>query len=457
MSHLHKFYRLSGESLKAAEKLHEIAAAFFSAHKREINGRNLADLQREARDMHQKLFEKVENEAPELLRQLGFYNPAIRVKTGSPDALPRSYETFPSIHIGQSKDGPVYLMASSYDYKGDHFRPLHGRTVNEAQELRFSDFGDMFYNGTPMSESPLLYKPDQGTATPDDFDATKHSALNTYFNAENGLTEKVFIASQRSLHIVSSFRERQKEYEDASSALMDEVKKITEALYDSEYVVGRQGEENLYTNLMMRPPESYGKPVIELSISSHERGGDPLVIRDNPYFTISGQKGGNIEIAPNDDTEEGRTLRKKFESVPSQPNLSSYWQLHNPTAPEVKDIFNQNAAPSKDVYRAPRLEDVGGIYYLIYQVSTDLSKDDHCFPPDAIPVNPAEYHWAKADREDRRMGIKPPPLPDALSYMEPRRKAIAAKTHPQDNGADAGANGSDNAGFVKRWLRKLIP
>jgi hypothetical protein len=424
-----KVYKLQGKSLSAAKKLEKLASAAYRADKYDINGKNLAQIQREQSARSAVITGQLLKDAPAVMKAAGLDQPAIVVQN-KPGAHPRAYETYPAIYSTVAKN-PAYYMYVPVGHDGKHFTPPGGKLLDGKQA---SAIGNYLFAGGWIDNPPLLYRPDRGAPLPAKYRAPKTKAKNA---DDDGTRQKIFIASGRSLHVVQDYIAAKARYDKSVKEAFDAVKAAVEGLKD-EIAPHLPEGETFYANQSMSEGRSRldeGLPAIKPQFTISVRrggkinimeGGKPVTdvpaLKENKYFRITGQKHGDDIIEARTDTPEGMVLHKKLDAVSAvRPSLGAYWQLRNPTAPPVKDEFAKAIGVDN---AAPRLESKGGVHYLIYRVGKEGV--DHCQPPDAIPVSEAEYLWSKADDEDRERGILPPPPPKALAHLQPVKPAKPA-------------------------------
>lgn len=368
--------------------------------------------------------EQITNPTQERAEILGLNYPSVAIEIES-GGHPRAYNQFPWLLEGMSHDGEeAIFMCCPRDYQYSAYWPEESEEVDE-EDIRISDFGDIAL-GKFFCSPPLCSRNFEGTEMPKNF----RPHVDQY--AETGIkdiTYKVFIAAGRSQHIVEAHLKRTAELEKAREAVKQEVEKIA---YNKDNNVFLGIKEDLIKKVRVDiSTDDDGRHQVWLSaktggLNDLLRGENVLAAQTNTHLKVTDFDGHRYRVEPNKDTAEGKALARLFERMTVALDIGSYWQLHNPTAPtNLKGVFHSN---SRAGAKAPKLETVRGIHYLIYAIDETAEKDA-CYPPDAIPVNLKEYLWRKCDERDIQRGIKPPPPPEELSYMQPVRPA-ASKPKP---------------------------
>lgn len=293
-----KIYKLEGRSLDAAQQLEAIVTDHFKKDPIRFEGRNIVDINTEARERSEKLIADLEKSHPDLLKATGLSTPVISVRQER-DGWPRAYLTWPDIYSTPTQN-PSYYMYVPAGYDGNQFKPEDAVEIIGAKKkarLRSVLFADGW-----LDNPPILARAEKGTALPDDFSLSKSVVYKTDNNPKD-MTISAYKTHGRSGYYVRSYLEQK----NSDSAL----------------------------------------------------------------------------------------------------TLDRYWMLKNPTAPQrLKDEFS---FWSRNDIATPQLHTFGDDHYLTYIV--ERGKKDHSWPPDALPVSTSTFLWLKANDEDLRRGIKPPPAP----------------------------------------------
>ena len=390
-------YRLTGKLKAQALELSAFIEKENEANPIQLDG-IWGDIKKESDKRSQRILEKVKRLFPETLKALGYDEPSVIVNEDE-EGCPRAYAVPPSFHITDNHENPEIIMFYRQDYTGQSFIPAAAEEVSVGDIS--GDFGYVSYKEDSLNESSLLQVKEKGVALPADF---KPSIQNN----EKETRLKVFMPAGRSKAVVDDYLRSKKNYDNAVKTLEARTAKILDLLIEEKesdiravFSHREDGEKNMYLNIF---DDNQSKDV---------------VISTNDHFLIESCGKSSVQITPNPYTQEGQDFKRYFDSVPSkEPNINTYWQLINPTAPPtgLSASFNYS-------YKHPALDHIDGVDYLVYHVDTDTNKADYCCPPDGIAINPDEYIWRSKDATDRNNGITPPPAPEALSYLNVTRKA----------------------------------
>lgn len=356
----------------------------------------------------------LDNPTPQSAEALGLSEASIAIEFEK-GGLPRAYNQYPWLVEGMTHEGEkAIFMCCPRDYQYSSYWPKNAEKVAE-EDVRISDFAEIAI-GEYFCSPPLAARNFEGTETPKDF--KQHYDQYRETGIENHIY-KVFIAAGRSLHIVESHLARTKELDKARDTVR---KAIEDIAYNADNDVFLGIKEGLIKKVRVdfRIDEN-GYQQVWLSaktggLNDLLRGENILAAQNNNHFKVMDFDGHMFRIEPNTNTVEGREFGRLFSKLTVALDLGAYWQLHNPTAP--KDMKGQFHSKSKAGAKAPKLESIGGVHYLVYLIDETAEKDA-CYPPDSIPVNLKEYLWRKGDEYDIQRGIKPPPVPEELSYMQP--------------------------------------
>ncbi|HIF25540.1 MAG TPA: hypothetical protein EYQ41_05140 [Micavibrio sp.] len=368
--------------------------------------------------------EQIENPTEERAEKLGLNYPSVAIEVEH-GGYPRAYNQYPWLVEGMTHDGEeAIFMCCPRDYQFSAYWPEESEEIDE-EDIRISDIGDIAI-GKFFCSPPLCSRNYEGTEMPKNFRPHCDQYVETGIK---DVTYKVFIAAGRSQHIVEAHLKRTAELDKAREAAQKAVEKIA---YDADNNVFLGIKEDLIKKVRVDiRTDADGRQQVWLSaktggLNDVLRGENMLAVQNNDHFKAIDFDGHSYRIEPNKDTAEGKALAKLFERMSVALDIGAYWQLHNPTAPtNLKGVFHSN---SKVGAKAPKLETVRGVHYLIYAIDETAEKDA-CYPPDAIPVNLKEYLWRKGDERDIQRGVKLPPPPEELSYMQPIRPS-AGKPKP---------------------------
>lgn len=406
-------YELQGSAAEAARALIELERQIVEQNPTVIRSRNHVMPPRDYNLMRREVNDALAKRAPALIRQLGLDAPAVQVEQHH-GGLPRAYNQFP--HIMASSEPERFFMFCPLDYKGGHHVPAEAARVADDQ-LYPTDFGEMVHKEIGYLSPPLLTRSKAGTAMPGDFDPATHRHR---LEGIEGHTYKVFIAAGASLSCVQEFLKRKDELEAAKKRVAAEVEKLAPGL-DAKSLLGVKPGDQLKASCYFKA-DANGKPEAWLRLTKGERGDEAVGIKDNAHFITDDFSQGSYRIRPNPETPEGKKLGRLFDGLTTEPDLGQYWQLWNPTASGLKGTFHSR---SKVGDKAPKIDTVRGIHYLVYLIDEKAPKD-HCNPPGGIPVSLAEYLWLKADLKDEAEFVRLPEPPQQLAHMRPVKATAPA-------------------------------
>ncbi|GEM_PF-1969444 len=413
MTGLHTYYavyELLGSSADAVKELAALEEKLIKDNPVSRSHKNRFMHPRDSNLLRREVMDKIKKERPDLVRRLRLDTPAVQIEQHT-GGHPRAYNHYP--HIVCSDAAERYFMLCPNDYKNEHHIPTCAVTVPE-DEIYTTDFGDLVHKGIGYLSPPLLTQNKAGTSLPADFDPAKHSVR---LEGIKDHTYKVFIAGGASLSCVQQYVRRMEEFEEAKEKLAAEIARVIPALKPEELLGMEPGEPiAVYCHFKEEPGK---KPEVWLRLSK-KAGQDTAAPKDNAHFITDGHSQGSFRIKPNTGTPEGRALERLFDKVLTRPDIGQYWLLWNPTASGLKGVFHSH---SKEGDKAPKIDTVRGVHYLVYLLDANAAKD-HCNPPGGIPVNLAEYLWLKADIADEDLLIRTPEPPAQLAHMQPV-KAVA--------------------------------
>lgn len=394
----HVVYELQGQSLKHARKLmEEIATALALPAMRVNKGQFLAQLKAE------KSY---------ILKGCGLLSPAVRVDEKR-FALPRAYEEYPAIYTTDGNN-PRFFMYSPVDYKGHHFAPKGGKKLS-SQEA--SIIGSGLFAGGWADNYPLVPMKKKGVKTPADFKPDTGPAIlrGPFGIAASDATHtfRHYIAGGQTLDTLNDMKRRTQSYQQSIDKVRAYVKTEVEKQFP-EILSGLPAGEELYFNESYR--DKMAAQAFELDISVRQsgktdlmKGGQPVELRDCDAFKLVAQPYHDYKIVPRTDTPEGLALIRMIHDIPVKPSPADYPALfanfcHHYSAAE-------KAAGAKASV-APRVEDWGALSVLVYEIE-DFTETGFC-PVGSVYIPAEAYHWLKADRTDREIGIDPPPMPENI-------------------------------------------
>ncbi len=369
-------------------------------------------------DMKAEIVERSKAIHADINEKMGFLHPVTQVKDNELQAYPRAYEHVPTVFANQysvegddgaHQDVVEFYMFSPVGYDGDFFEPDDARLIEDEKEIKGVE-AQLFAGGW-LNPAVVISANAQGVEVPKDYsplaDADKKDALPHY--------KVCFVAQGETLDILQDFDQRNAEYGHATQAVIDHVNSAIQNDLAPEFNRQIEEGEDFYVNW------SYGqsrddKNKTHFDISVRQGGkvngmaaGQPLIVGNNDIFLVSAKEGrGEYQISPNEDTPQGQELKALMDAVPTKPSLSDYPELvaDMPFEPaQFDEMLGVNGS-------VPQEWEFQGHRVLTYN-SDEADYDAFC-PPDAQPLPSALYKWVKNDEEDERMGISPPPAPDAL-------------------------------------------
>jgi len=283
------------------------------------------------------------------------------------------------------------------------------------EDLTVTDFGEQIYKGAALSPPQIMFN-ERGTAMPADFN---HDNARPSTNTGQ---PKVFIAAGGSLSCVTEYLGRKNDLATAKQEIEQELKRILPQLPASDILGAEDGDELAATCCFAEGENGKTEVWVRLDNNSKDTsqsihsGDSAVALKDNEIFKTTGYSNGSFRIKPVRESELGTKLDNLFARLTQQPDLGSYWQLWNPTAPDnLTPLYNAHAEGG---IKVPQLETIRGVHYLVYQTDP-MAERDGCYPPGSIPVNTAEFLWLKDDIADEERGIKPAEPPQELSHLRP--------------------------------------
>ncbi|MFN3827224.1 MAG: hypothetical protein ACK4NR_06320 [Micavibrio sp.] len=418
-------YELQGESLKAAKQLLIIVGKAVRENKPQDTGL-VSDIQKSWSQFYQNLFGQLNNDHPQILQATGLLSPATTVKQGH-DTLPRAYNDYPQIYVS-SETKLRFFMYCPIDYKGNHFVPEGGRLLEGQEE---QNIGTLLFAGGWLDNAPLFHQEKYGVAVPADYKkAPRGKVTDEFERVRLQNTHACYIAAGRSLQIIEEIEGFDQRFSQKCNKALAQIKAAVRKQFPDLLKDIPQGEK-LYINSSYGYGGHHGRGV-EFSISVRKSGkvnimdaGQPVEIKDSPYFTTT-KNYGEYVIAPRTDTKEGRKIAAAIAAIPQKTFIHDYDELRADFTP-ISDQISQMLGTDQPFPRSHRLE---GFPFLVYGSKVRGKNKITFCPPDAIPVSTKLYEWLKADEADTNMGIALPPRPqsvlDELAKLQARLSALPA-------------------------------
>tara|TARA_B100001179_G_C18593242_1_gene405749 strand:- start:1084 stop:2283 length:1200 start_codon:yes stop_codon:yes gene_type:complete len=344
---------------------------------------NLADIQKKYRKFEKAVLEKLEQKNPESLESIGLKTGLTRVFEKASGIL-RAYDVKPAIYYDRFPDGEGgyatrFFLFSPVDYKGKYFVPENSKLI-EGDELE--QVNSYLFAGGWSSPGCLLSTPEKGVVLPEGFDGANDQVIGQSYQAPKTIS---FLPGGQFIDILDDIECSNIQYRESMNCLIDEIKKIYSEKMGDDLLAQTDGEEYSFSVMY-----SLSGPV-RLEISPKGKWGDTLNTPENPWFTISREKGHHHTIVPRTDTDEGKALAKKFEALKSPK--------------ELKDYIVFAALPPAQI------REVKGLKILRFQLK-DGENPPHL--RDCKEVNEQALSWIIENINDRNIGVSPPPMPANL-------------------------------------------
>lgn len=343
-------------------------------------------------DFYAGLLRRMRREFPEILDMVGLNSPATQVLQDK-DSLPRSYKNFPEIFVSP-ENPPRYFMYAPVDYKGEHFTPADGVRLDEKQEKHV---GNMLFMGGWGGTAPLVSFRREGVALPQDYKPLPQDQSD-----DKTVSYISFVAQGRSLAAVHDFEQRTEAYHAAVEKVQELVEKAAAESFPQLLLSLPAGEELRAEVNYRYGGDMAGKTEILLSVRQEGKTdlwnmGKTVPVPAGPYYTLTESYGGEYIVTARTDTQEGRQLAALMDAIPPTPSLKDY--------PEILG----------DVGSIVNVRKLGGMALLVFHAK-DAQTVLPC-PQDAKPLSTQAFHWLRADEDDRNIGIKPPPMPEAVAAV----------------------------------------
>jgi hypothetical protein len=393
-----ELYKLEGKSREAAMRIGYILHS--AINKNPISTQDYQEFLNIKKSFNQMALGVMKEKTPDLLTQAGLDKASIQVFKYQ-DGYPRAYTNFPQIYVNPNTPGDIYMQCP-VDYKGNHFVPEDGIKIEGDEKKHISE---QLFAGGWTKNAPLLEREENGIALPEDFDENNSITIDNGDGFESA-TVKIYKANNRSLHVIQDFLSRQESFGENVKKLFDFVRSqatsgeiehnsqtIDASTLHADMGIAYDNEENPHVFLALINP------------SAQDPTQGLIIPKDTDTYLVQEQYDHRYRIIPNEETELGKEFKSFLNTVSKRPDLSDYWQLHNPTAPKVLDENGQEIDA-----KVPQLDMIDGEHYLIYTVDPSQEKDASA-PPDGIPVSKADYLWIKQDSVDKQLGIQTPPPP----------------------------------------------
>lgn len=407
---------LTGKSREMAHELDQLVLRFYDDNPVPLNGRNMGDIQKDYAERMLRFQAMLKEQKAHLLDAIGLNTPVTQVSRYK-DGYPRAYTNYPALFVSHKKqpDGkPVYLLHCPIGYNGDRFAPAASKPVAD-DAFDGSDFGYIVHKKYGfISEAPIMYRGSHGCALPPDYEQKRSRSLQAYFGVADTRTQVCFVAGPKTLELVRDHDKRTADWQAAIDRYREELRRIIETHYLDDIKKHMPDGESCRINIGYSYGGSHGKSIaINLAVCMDGTvnimdGGKKLPISNNDHFLVEKSHTDYVPT-PNPYTAEGKELKKLFDSIPPRPGYEDYPGLIGNFDYDNKDDIEKMVGINGFI---PRISTLGDLTILTYN-SDESIKSDFC-PLDCRKLSTATYLWLRADEEDRNMGRRPPPMPDAV-------------------------------------------
>ena len=349
----------------------------------------------------------------ELIEHSGLSSPVIEVNEKIQN-YPRAYNVVPQVYqtnykykdaTDNSPDGkPELYMFCPIGHDGDHFVPQDARLIDDEKEEKF--IGGVLFAGGWNTPSSYFTLNKRGVDVPNDYDPPEENTEHFYTSH----LSQCFIAQGLTLDFIEDYNERSEKHDASVKNVVDELQRITSEELQEQFNVQIPQGEGYYMNSSVHSnaPNEYHISIRRNGDIDAMSAGQPLEIKSNNFFIAEETNSSEYRVIANTATNEGKKLNTLLNSVPEKPSLAEYPDLVG-DMPFKENEFDSLLGVNGNI---PSLDTFEGHFLLRYNTD-DITNTEFC-PPDAVPVPSEVFHWLRADREDRQMGVTPPPQPEAL-------------------------------------------
>ncbi len=301
--------------------------------------------------------------------------PMIRVREAE-GQYPRAYREWPFVHALRD----AFYIEVPENHKREVFRPTDSARLSTKEYWYFrSGCGDMY--------EPHMMLRHEGVNLPADYQYTKPEAADP--------STRYFLPAGRSEKILHDYKEEKKRV----SKLRKDFVKAVGGSGSYGYTMG--GGEITHVAFEGKVPENW------VEKSSHRSS---QIDEDGKIYDVT-----MYECVPDENTVEGRKIAQQMKSFPSEPENR-----------DLQQRLGIDATVYLDSYRDKEL-------FRIQAKNRRKKREEkgNLAPPDAIELPAAIIAWQQADETDKRCGIKPPPMPDALRQeMDAYSRQIKRPSNP---------------------------